>query len=387
MILAEQRLVLTGGRTDFGCGSIERLPDMLRALGYERALIVTDRGVAAAGIVARIEDILRASGLESTTFDGVVPNPSTETLDHGAAPARAFGRSAVVAVGGGSVIDTAKGLALMATNPGGGADFDYRNEQEQPGSPIVAVPTTAGTGAETNGFGVIDNHETGRKIYVGHESVTPRAVILDPDLTVGLPPGPTAASGMDVLTHAIESLSARQTNPYADGLNLQVVATVATYLPRAVADGADIEARAQMLLAAHLTALAFATTGLGVGHAMAHALSARTGVAHGAVLSVLLPHVVTFNMPVREHVYARVANALGVDAAECAERVASLGRAVGMPATLTELGVDPDVLPTAVEDALADEVLLNTPRVPTSADLQALLEAALGAPYSLPAIS
>jgi alcohol dehydrogenase class IV len=380
-MLSTQTLTLNGGRTRFGCGTVTELPNAVRSLGHHRALLVTDNGVVGAGIASRVEAILRDGGIDVVTFDGVVPNPSTETLDSGAGVARAFGAGAVIALGGGSVIDTAKGLALMATNRGVASDFDYRNAQEHAGAPIVALPTTAGTGAETNGFGVIDNHVTGRKFYVGHDTVTPRSVILDPDLTVGLPAGPTAACGMDVVTHAVESLSARQTNPYADGLNLQVVATAVEYLPRAVADGTDIEARAQMLLAAHMTALAFATTGLGMGHALAHALSARCGVAHGVVLSILLPHVVAFNLPVREEVYSRLATALDPtragDPAACVDAVRTLGARAGMPRALGDLGVEPAIFPQVVEDALADEVMLNTPRRPEQGELRVLLSQAL----------
>jgi alcohol dehydrogenase class IV len=387
-MLATQTLTLGAGHTVFGCGAIERLPSLVASLGYDRAFVVTDSGVTGAGIARRVEHLLADAGIRSATFDDIHPNPGTQTLDAGADAARAFGQAAVVAVGGGSVIDAAKGLALMATNPGDASQFDYRNEPGLPGSPIIAIPTTAGTGAETNGFGVIDNPTTGRKFYVGHASVVPKAVILDPELTIGLPASATAATGMDVLTHSLESLSARQSNPYADGLNLQVISMVTQHLPRAVADGSDIEARSQMLLAAHMAALAFATTGLGMGHAVAHALSARTGVAHGVALSVLLGHVLTFNLPVRAEVYALVAAAMQrgmdrpetVDAAGAIDAVRALAVELGIPATLSQLRVPESALDQIVEDALADEVMLNTPRLPTVSELRALLHRAMGAP-------
>jgi alcohol dehydrogenase len=319
-------------------------------------------------------------------FDGINPNPSTDNLDAGAQVAREFAPGVVIAFGGGSVLDTAKGIALMATNGGSARDFDYRNEPACPGLPIVAIPTTAGTGAETNGFGVIDNHETGRKFYVGHESVIPRAVILDPELTRGLPSRQTAATGMDVLTHALESLSSRQRNPYADGISLQVVTMVFRYLPRAVANGEDLEARSQLLLAAHIVGLAFATTGLGMGHGMAHALSARIGAPHGIALAVLLDRVLTFNLPVRQEVYARVALALGVGYTEWGEQqnaaaavaaVRDLAHEVGMPFSLGALGLEEQHIPQIVEDALSDEVMANTPRTPTHDEMRAVLQAAL----------
>jgi alcohol dehydrogenase len=385
-MLATLRFSLGSAPAQFGCGSIDRLPSALASLGHNRALLVTDSGVAAAGIADRIEGLLREAGVTTRLFDGINPNPSTDNLDAGARAAREFSPDVVVAFGGGSVLDTAKGIALMATNDGPARDFDYRNEPTCPGMPIVAIPTTAGTGAETNGFGVIDNHESGRKFYVGHESVIPQAVILDPELTQGLPPRQTAATGMDVLTHALESLSSVRSNPYADGINLQVVTMVFRYLPRATADGEDLEARSQLLLAAHIVGLAFATTGLGMGHGMAHALSARIGAPHGVALAVLLDRVLSFNLPVRSEVYARVALAIGVgqsgqdeqtNAAAAVAAVRDLARDVGMPGSLRELGLEERLIPQIVEDALTDEVMANTPRTPTADELQAVLQAAL----------
>jgi alcohol dehydrogenase len=386
VMLATQRFTLGSAPTQFGCGSIDRLPSVLASLGKNRALLVTDAGVAGAGIGERIERLLRGAGVATRLFDGINPNPSTDNLDAGAQAAREFAPGVVVAFGGGSVLDTAKGIALMAANDGPARDFDYRNEPACLGLPIVAIPTTAGTGAETNGFGVIDNHETGRKFYVGHESVIPRAVILDPELTRGLPPRQTAATGMDVLTHALESLSSLRSNPYADGISLQVVSMVFRYLPRATADGEDLEARSQLLLAAHIVGLAFATTGLGMGHGMAHALSARIGAPHGMALAVLLDRVLAFNLPVRHEVYARVALSLGVgrtdwdeqtNAAAAVAAVRELAHEVAMPDSLGALGLEEQHISQIVEDALLDEVMANTPRTPTHDELRAVLQAAL----------
>lgn len=392
-MLQTQRFTLNAVPAHFGCGSIDQLPAVMASLGRDRAVLVTDQGVVDAGIAVAVERVLRDAGVATTRFDGVHSNPGTDNLDLGARTVRAWdpdgaSREApvLVALGGGSVLDAAKGLALMATNDGPARDFDYRNQPPRPGAPMVAVPTTAGTGSETNGFGVIDDPEAGRKIYVGHDSVVPRTVILDPDLTRGLPSRQTAATGMDVLAHALESLSSRQSNPYADGINMQVVGMVSRFLPRAVVDGQDLEARSQMLLAAHMAGLAFATTGLGLAHAVAHALSARIGAAHGVVLSVLLPHVLAFNLPARAETYARVAPALGVRGAEAdglgaapaaVDAVRRLASDLGMPDSLRDLGLTEGLIPVVVEDALADEVVLNTPRRPTDDELRALLEGAL----------
>lgn len=181
-----------------------------------------------------------------------------------------------------------------------------------PDAPIVAVPTTAGTGSETNGFGVIDDHAAGRKRYVGNASTLPRFAVLDPVLTLSAPATVTAACGIDVLAHAVESLQARSGNAYSAALALEAVRVVCAHLPGVVADGADLEGRSALLLAAHLAGLAFATTGLGTAHALGHALSARYGTPHGVALSAVLPLVVELNRGERADATDRIAVAAGV---------------------------------------------------------------------------
>jgi alcohol dehydrogenase len=380
------------GSCIFAPGAIRKLAHVLTSLSRRRAFLVTDLGVAAAGVSGAADRALARAGIDVAVFDEILPNPNVETLDAGARSVRDFGECAVVAIGGGAVMDVAKGLALMAMNDGSARDFDYSHVPAKPGLPVVAVPTTAGTGSETNGWGVIDDPEAGRKFYIGHQSVSPRFVILDPELTVGLPHGATAAAGMDALCHAFESLSSVRSNPYADGLNTQAVRMVARNLPRAVADGKDLEARAQLLLAAYMAGLAFATTGLGMAHAVGHALSARLGAPHGVALSVLLPHVLTFNLPVRRQTYARLVDALEPDglvppastdsnevarASAAIEAVRRLSASIGLPRWLGEMGCSEAHIPRLVEDAFTDEVMDNTPRRPTPEELTELLHQAM----------
>jgi alcohol dehydrogenase len=372
----------------FGAGAVGALPGIVRGTGGRAVALVTDAALAGTPAVAAVRRAL--DGLDVAEFTGVHPNPTTEDVAAGAAVVAALAdatasRVTVVAVGGGSVIDAAKGIALAAVNPERGRALDYRGTFARPALPLVAVPTTAGTGAETNAFGVLTDAAAGRKFYAGHASTLPAAAVLDPDLTVGLPPAGTAATGMDALTHALESFLSRRANPWAGGLALQAIRMVAAHLPRAVADGADREARAQMLLAAHLAGAAMASTGLGVCHAIGHSLGSRFGLAHGAALSVVLPQVLAFNLAACADRLAEVAFALGAgdttrdragNAQAAIDAVTALRDSLGLAGTLAGFGIGPADYARISADALDDEVLGNTPRLPDAAGIAAILAAA-----------
>jgi alcohol dehydrogenase len=414
--LAGTRIVYTPlPAAHFGAGTIGALPEIVRSTGGQAAALVTDAALAGTPVVAAAMAALAADGLDAPVFTGVHPNPTTEDIAAGAevvaalatggaakavvtesrglqategsggSPPRTSSAVSVVAVGGGAVIDAAKGIALAAVNPERGRALDYRGTFARPALPLVAVPTTAGTGAETNAFGVVTDVQAGRKFYVGHASTLPAAAILDPDLTLGLPPAGTAATGMDALTHALESYLARRANPWADGIALQVMRMVSAHLPRAVTDGADREARAQMLLAAHLAGAAMASTGLGLCHAIGHSLGSRFGIPHGAALSVVLPQVLGFNLAVCQDRLADVAFAMGVgdtgagqaaNAEAAIDAVTALRDRVGMTSTLAAFGIGARDYAQISADALDDEVLDNTPRMPDAADIAAILTAA-----------
>jgi alcohol dehydrogenase class IV len=389
--LAGARFVLTPmPAAHFGAGAVAELPQAVRGTGSCAAIVVTDPALADRPVVARVRDALAADGMTTSVFARVRPNPSTDDVAAGADVAAELtaeaGQVAVVPVGGGSPIDAAKAIALAAVNPQRGRDLDYRHDFACPALPIVAVPTTAGTGAETNAFAVVTDPATRRKFYAGHASSLPAAAILDPDLTVGLPPGTTAATGMDALTHALESCMSSRANPWSDGIALQVVRMIAAYLPRAVADGADREARSQMLLAAHLAGIGMATTGLGICHAIAHSLGGRFDIAHGVALTMVLPEVLRFNRPACAERLAAVAFAFGAgntarstgwNAAAAIDAVTALSGRVGMTRRLPDFGVTAGDFDLIAADALDDEVLANTPRPPTGADIRAILADAL----------
>src|SRR5215467_1644107 len=388
--LAGTRIVFTPlPAAHFGPGTLGALPGIVRGTGGQAAAVVTDAALAGTPVVAAVMAALAAGGLDAPVFTGVHPNPTTEDIAAGAEVVAALSTDGipvtVVAVGGGSVIDAAKGIALAAVNPERGRALGYRGTFARAAVPLIAVPTTAGTGAETNAFGVVTDVQAGRKFYVGHASTLPAAAILDPDLTLGLPPAGTAATGMDALTHALESYLSRRANPWADGIALQVVRMVCAYLPRAVADGADREARSQMLLAAHLAGAAMASTGLGVCHAIGHSLGSRFGIPHGAALSVVLPQVLGFNLAACQDRLADVAFALGAgdtgagqarNAEAAIDAVTALRDRVGMTGALAAFGIGAGDYAQISADALDDEVLDNTPRIPDAADIAAILTAA-----------
>jgi len=370
----------------FGAGSIARLPDLIAGAGGRSALIVTDSALAATGVISAVADLLAAAGIPAAVFTGVHPNPTTADLAAGAGAAAALLDTApvVVAVGGGSPIDAGKGIALAAVNPQRGRELDYRSDFAAPALPLLAVPTTAGTGAETNAFGVVTDEQEHRKFYVGHASTMPAAAVLDPELTAGLPPGATAATGMDALTHALESYLSVRANPWSAGIALQVVRTVSEFLPRAVADGSDAEARGQMLLAAHMAGVGMASTGLGACHAIGHALGGRFNLAHGVALALVLPQVLAFSRPVSTGRLADLSFALGAgstaadahgNASAAIAAVASLAESVGMTKTLADFGIGQSEFGLIAADALDDEVLVNAPVQPTAADITRMLAA------------
>ncbi|MBU2135483.1 MAG: iron-containing alcohol dehydrogenase, partial [Alphaproteobacteria bacterium] len=294
----------------FGVNSSLDLASHVKALGRSSALIVTDKGLMASGAAAALLEKLAADGVQVEVFDGVAANPTDENVEAGALRLRALGDAVVIALGGGSSMDCGKAIALLATNGDKVTDLQTRGRKE-PGVPVIAVATTAGTGSETNSACVITNTALGRKTYVMHPSIVPVVSVLDPKLTLGLPKYPTATCGFDVLTHAIEAFTSARTTPYSDAVALGAIELVAKYFRTAVENGSDLEARSQMLMASSMAAIAFNVSGLGAAHGTGHALSARLNAAHGQTLATMLPHVMAYNLDVCAAKYAQVAEAMG----------------------------------------------------------------------------
>jgi alcohol dehydrogenase len=378
-------------RVFFGVGSVDRLPEVVASVGGSRVFVVTDPGVRGSGVIGRVLAVLAGAGLDAEVFAEVEPNPGASTVERGATALRAFGLDAtvVVPVGGGSSMDTAKALDLAGTNDLPVWGLEYDGPDLAPGRPVIAIPTTAGTGAETNSFAVITDESAGRKGYIGHPSLLPVATILDPALTVGLPPGATAATGVDAMTHSLESLLSANPNPFAEAMALGVIRTIGTWLRTAVADGSDLEARSQMLMASHLAGVGQASgTGVGLVHALGHSIGSRGKVAHGTALAAVLPEVLRFYLGTRDRELALVGIALGVASAaesEATAAVVAIGaiekllRDLDQRRTMCDLGLsDRAAIDQLVTDTLDDAAIRNSARLPTYAEARSILESVAG---------
>jgi alcohol dehydrogenase class IV len=385
-----------------GPGVAASLPQYVLARG-KKAFVVTDQGVRGAGIVAPIVEALEKAGVTTHVFDGVSPNPTDVNVAAGVAALNKFGTdgTVVVFVGGGSVMDCGKYIALAAPN---GIDnlnlafapnldatdhIDFatlapKAQASKPGLATIAIPTTSGTASETNGGGLITDTTTNpkvhRKLTFSNPTVAPVAILLDPTLTVGMPARGTAACGMDVLTHSIECYTSASSNPYADALALHAIRLTGEWLPKAVADGSDLEARAQMQIASHLAGRAFSSGPLlGLVHATGHPISGQLHQAHGQTLATMLPHVMRYNRDVVAERYANVGDALGSERDPDAgiAAVEKLSATVGTNKKLSELGASSDNINDLTQDALRDLIILNTPKYPTRADVHELYARAL----------
>lgn len=363
----------------FNRGASKSLSDHIQSLGKTAALIVTDKNLAASGVLDPVLDALRAANLKVEVFDGVEPNPTDLNVEAGTEKLRELGDACVVPIGGGSSMDCGKSIALLGSNPGTVEELQS-SVPVNAEAPVIAVPTTAGTGSETNGACVITNTKLGRKTYVLNPSIVPSYAVLDPDLTIGLPPYPTATCGYDVLTHAIEAFVSARASTYSDEIALDAIRKVAGFLRNAVKDGSDVEARSQMLLGSAKAAIAFNVAGLGTVHGTGHAISARLNAAHGQTLATMLPHVMEHNMPEREEKYIEVARILNPDGpatgAGAIDAVVQLRSDIGIDKSISDLGGEDDLLPVLVEDAQADPVNFTNPVPVDAAAFEKLYKAA-----------
>ncbi|WP_207483209.1 iron-containing alcohol dehydrogenase [Arenibaculum pallidiluteum] len=365
----------------FAEGAVAEVAADAAEAGINRALLVTDRGVMAAGIAGTVAELLGAR--IAATYAETPSNPTEEAAEAALALYRDAGCDGVVAVGGGSSIDLAKAVALLATHPGpleryalilGGAARITAAV-----APVLAVPTTAGTGSEV-GRGALITLRDGRKLGLISPHLIPRRAVCDPALTLGLPAVLTAATGMDALTHCIETFLSPRYNPPAEAIAIDGAARAWRWLEPAVRDGGNAEARREMMMASLQGGLTF-QKGLGAVHAMSHPLGGLKDpvLHHGTLNAVIMPAVLRFNAPAAPEKFARLRAALGLpEGADLADAVARLTERLGLPGSLRAMGVDPAVLPRMVEGALADHSAATNPRPATAEDYAALFAEAMG---------
>ncbi len=363
-----------------GSGSVNEVGNHIKSLGGNKVLIVTDAMLAKLGMAEKIKGILVEAGLEAIIFDGAVPNPTDVNVEDAFAVWTKNSCDAIVSLGGGSSHDCAKGLGLVAANGGNIRDYEGVNKSTKTFPPFVAVNTTAGTASEMTRFCIITNTSRKVKMAIVDWRVTPNVSINDPDLMVGMPPALTAATGMDALTHAIEAYVSTAATPLTDSAALMAIKLVSQYLPKAVANGTNMEAREKMAYAQFLGGMAFNNASLGYVHAMAHQLGGFYNLPHGVCNAILLPIVSKFNIIASAEKFQDIAIAMGEnvhglsvnDAAEVAiDAIVRLSKSVGIPTGLTELGVKAEDFEVMATNAKADACQFTNPRLAT---LQQVIE-------------
>lgn len=372
-------------RVECGNGISTKTGEMIKELGATNVFVVTDKGVRAANLLDGIERSLQAVNLVYEIFDEVEPNPSAETIEKGTNAIKQSKSDIVLAIGGGSSIDTAKGIAVMATNSGSILDYGGVGKIKEQGLPIVAIPTTAGTGSEVTNTTVITNKETSFKLGVISPYLFPTLAILDPGLTLQLPQGITAATGMDALTHAIETYTSKVANPISQALAIHAIKMIGESITDSYFVGTNVESREQMLVASMMAGVAFAQSRLGNVHAISHTFGGVFNIPHGIANAALLPFVMKYNLPACPRLYKDIAVALGKDVTELStieaaekaiEAVIDMNKAMNIPLNIKDLGVTLESLEKLVEDSMRSGNVLVNPRLTRAADIQMIIEKA-----------
>jgi alcohol dehydrogenase class IV len=375
-------------RLVFGVNCVERVGELARELPASKVMLVTDPGIVAAGHSERVQRFLEKAGLRVTVFDQSEENPTTRCVDACLQIAKNSGIDAFVAVGGGSSLDTAKGCNFLLTNGGRMQDYWGTGKAAKPLLPLIAIPTTAGTGSECQSFALIADSETHQKMACGDPKAAPRIAILDPILTLSQPPRVTACTGIDAITHVVETAVTKKRNAlslmYAhEGFKLTV-----PNLPRIFENPNDLEARGRMQLGAAFAGLAIENSMLGAAHSAANPLTAHYGIVHGQAVGMMLPYVVRFNGQDREalRAYAELASAPEIacvsDGPEKAldaliAHLESLLQLAGMPRSLADCGLQASMIPTLAEEAARQWTATFNPRAVNHKDFAALYQLAL----------
>jgi alcohol dehydrogenase class IV len=371
---------------EFGNGAIRTLPDHIKRLKGTKVLLVSDPGVQKAGMTDKLAHVLDTSGIPYSIYSDIEPDPDIEGVMRGRDVAQAAGCDCVVGLGGGSALDTAKAIGLMLGNEGHIRDYVGINIVPKKGASVIAIPTTAGTGSEITIWSVLSDKQAEVKLSVGSPYNCPDVAIGDPELTTSLPPYVTAATGMDALTHALESYVNKATQPISEALSIQSMKMIARSLRTAVTQGDNLEARYDMLLASLIAAMAFNPTRLGLSHALAMPLGAHFHIPHGTVNAILLPEVMQFNLIANMGKFKEIAQIFdmptdGLSTREAAEKsviaIRQLKQDVGITQTLSDYGVTEGDLDLIAKEAMVSGNVPVNPRMATLEDLKQLCRDAM----------
>lgn len=348
-------------RLIFGIGSITKLSSVIEEYDSKKVLIITDKGVVNAGILDKVRSILDKIPIEYGVFDEVESDPSTFIIERVYEDAKKKEAHIIIALGGGSSIDTSKGVSLLMGNNGKLQDFAGVNKVKNKGIPLIAIPTTAGTGSEVTNFAVLSDLEANTKFTITSSLISPDVAILDPELTLTLPAKITAATGLDALTHAIEAYTSVISEPISDALAIKAMNLIYRHLPKAVHRGSNLESRTEMLQAELMAGIAFNNAFLGLCHAIASPLGALCHLSHGLANAIMLPYVMKFNYIVVPEKYINIASSFGIklegkdlyeDAYKAVEAVEKLTQVCDMPNKLSQVGVKEELLDQIARDSL-----------------------------------
>jgi len=358
-------------RSYFGADILDGIVDDIEKLNCQKVLLVTDKLVAKIGAVEKVCNLLSDKEIAYKIYDGVVPNPTIRSVECGLETYKEACCDSIIAVGGGSSIDCAKAIGLLAKNGGEIADYEGVDVSKNAMTPLIAVTTTSGTGSEITRFSIITNEETRVKMAIIDWNVTPYSAYIDFDLMATMPPNLTASTGMDALTHAVEAYISTASTSLTDATAIKSIEKIANHLPKAVANGKDVESRKEMAVAQYMAATAFNHASLGFVHAMAHQLGGMYDLPHGVCNAVLLPYVCEFNLIGNLEKFKHIAVALGesvvgdgqFDAAKKAiVAIRRLSEEIGIPTGLSELGVRESDLEALAENAMKDPCSDTNPR-------------------------
>lgn len=369
----------------FGMGSLAQLPDLLAESGSDHVFLISDGGLAKLGIVEKIESIIRSANITCTTYLGVLPNPTVSIVDEAAALYKQCGATSIVALGGGSSMDVAKAVGVLVNY--GGSITQYEGNFKVPGPivPMIAIPTTAGTGSEVTASAVITDESRNYKLSVFSYELLPRYALLDPALIMTAPASIAASCGVDALIHAMEAYISTKATPFSDAMAEKAMELIGSSLRRFVANRQDEEAACAMMLGCNFAGIAFAWARLGNVHAMSHPVSGYFHVAHGVANSILLPTVLEYNALADHGRYQKMYNYIhqGTPCTEnfqpsmLVEEIRRLNAELGIPARLSDVGVTADKIPAMAEDAMKSGNIPANPRQTTLKDMIALYEKAL----------